>query len=164
MARIHRPLPHGREGNKPKRIIIHAMGERIIVSGKGTFDAWDFMSQSKELIGGRVSAHSLIYPVGTNCRCRNDNQIAWHASGFNTDTLGIEFLVPGDHDYDSFLEAIKHPYLADEAYAEGLYQVREWLDLYPITEVARHSDKSPGRKADPGDGFPWEDFKHDLGL
>ena len=156
MSRIHRLLPHGREGNQPTRIIIHAMGEHIL--DPDPVDAVDFLDSLE------LSAHSLIYPNGDNVRCRNDDQIAWHARGYNTGSLGIEFLVPGDHNYGSFLEAIKHPYVADEAYAEGLYQVREWLNLYPITEISRHSDVSPGRKVDPGDGFPWEDFKHDLGI
>lgn len=156
MARIHRLLPHGEEGNKPKRIVIHAMAERII--DPEPVDAVDYLDRLE------YSAHSLIYPDGTNCRCRNDNQVAWHARGFNTDSLGIEFLVPGDHDYASFLEAIKHHYVSPEAYAAGLYQVREWMRLHAITSIDLHSKLSPGRKVDPGAGFPLADFIHDLGM
>jgi N-acetyl-anhydromuramyl-L-alanine amidase AmpD len=153
--RRHRFLAHGKEGSKPKLIIIHAMAESII--DDGGWDAVEYLDK----IG--LSAHSLIYPNGVNVRCRHDNQTAYHAKGYNSDSLGIEFLVPGTHDYGSFIEAIKTPYLSEEQYQSGLYQVREWIRLHDIQEIARHCDKDPYRKVDPGDGFPWEDFLHDLG-
>lgn len=133
------------------------MGE-YIRDGKRTDHAVPFLERYK------LSAHALVAPDGSIYRCREDDEKAWHAKGYNRDSLGIEFLVPGDHDYGSFLKAIKHPYLTDAEYTNGLEQVREWMDLYPIVSVDRHSDVSPGRKVDPGDGFPWEEFKADLGL
>ena len=151
-------LAHGSPGlNEPKRIIVHAMAEYII-DGKRTDHAVPFLERY------RLSAHALVAPDGSIYRCREDDEKAWHAKGYNRDSLGIEFLVPGDHDYGSFLEAIKRPYLTDAEYTNGLEQVREWMDLYPVVSVDRHSDVSPGRKVDPGDGFPWEEFKADLGL
>jgi len=151
-------LVHGSSRlNKPKRIIVHAMAEYII-DGKRKDHAVPFLERYE------LSAHALAAPDGSIYRCREDDENAWHAKGYNRDSLGIEFLVPGDHDYASFLEAIKHPYLTDAEYTNGLEQVREWMDLYPIVSVDRHSDVSPGRKVDPGDGFPWEEFRADLGL
>lgn len=143
--------------NQPKLIVIHAMAEYIL--DPEPIFATDFLRKYE------LSSHSLITPDGVNIRCRNDNEFAYHAKGFNIDSLGIEFLVHGEHDYASFLDAIKtHGLVGDEQYQAGLYQVREWLNIYDITEVARHSDKSPGRKLDPGSGFPWGDFIHDLGI
>lgn len=142
--------------NTPKLIVIHSMAEYI--KDPERIYAPDFLD------GYKLSAHALITPHGDNIRCRTDNQGAYHAKGYNTDSLGMEFLVKGKHDYSSFIDAIKSPYLEPEQYDAGLYQVREWLNLYPIERIARHSDLSPGRKVDPGDGFPWFDFLHDLGV
>jgi N-acetyl-anhydromuramyl-L-alanine amidase AmpD len=161
--RMHQLITHGEEGNKPKLIIIHAIAERVVVPNKGVYDAPDFMAKSKELIGSRVSAHSIIMPSGLNVRMRHDSQTAWHAKSYNEDSLGIEFTVPGEHDYESFLEAMKTPYLTEDEYQAGLYQVMEWLRLHDIQEIARHCDKDQYMKSDPGAGFPWEDFLHDLG-
>lgn len=157
MIRITTNLEHGgNSANTPKLIVIHAMGEYIKDSQP--------RHAIKFLDHYGLSAHSLIAPDGTNYRCREDNQRAWHARGFNPNSLGIEFLVPGVHDYGSFIETIKTPYLTDNQYRAGVEQVREWIDLHGITEIARHSDKSPGRKVDPGDGFPWEEFLSDIGM
>lgn len=138
--------------NNPDTVVVHAMGEYI-----GRDHAVLFLNKLK------LSAHALIAPDGSVYRCRRDDQRAWHARGHNTNSLGIEFLVPGEHDYSSFLSAIKNPYLTDAQRQAGLDQVREWLMLRPIKTITRHSDISPGRKVDPGDGFPWVDFLHDLG-
>ena len=134
---------------------MHAMGEYIRDGGK-IMPAADFIFK----IG--LSAHTLITSYGDRVRLRADNQGAWHAKGFNTNSLGIEFLVPGIHTYDTFLQAIKQPYLTDKAHAEGLRQVREWIDLHDIKSIDRHSDVDPARKKDPGDGFPWLEFLEDL--
>ena len=151
-------LPHGGERvNIPRRIIIHAMGEFITDDDGGRHHAVKFLDKRG------LSAHMLGAPDGTRYRCRHDAEIAWHAKGHNTNTLGYEFLVPGEHDYASFLEAIKTPYVTDEAYKAGVEQMREWVEAHNISVIERHSDVSPGRKFDPGDGFPWLDFLADIG-
>jgi len=71
-------------------------------------------------------------------------------------------LVKGKHDYASFEKTIKNPYLTIEQYPSILAQCREWMKLYGIKDVKRHSDVSPGRKIDPGSGFPWRTFLNDL--
>lgn len=149
-------LAYGRSTNHPTRIVMHAMGE-FIDDGDRPRHAVKFLDRYK------LSAHSLVAPDGTNFRCRKDTEGAWHARGYNKNSLGMEWLVPGVHDYASFIAAMRQPYLSEEQYQEGLRQVREWCDLFPIRTIDRHSDLSPGRKADPGDGFPWGDFIHDLG-
>lgn len=165
MARIEHHLQHGdkirikiNRGNIPRLGIVHAMAE-FICDPEPIYAPY-FLNKIK------MSAHSLITPDGDNIRCRNDNEFAYHAKGFNIDSLGMEFLVPGEHDYASFLEAIKTDGWVSEAqYQAGLYQWREWLDLHDgLNEVSRHSDKSPGRKLDPGVGFPWKDLIRDLGI
>jgi N-acetyl-anhydromuramyl-L-alanine amidase AmpD len=150
--------PHGGDRvNVPKTIIIHCMGE-YIADGQGGYDhAVEFLDKYK------LSVHSLIASDGTNFRCRQDDQHAWHARGHNRDSLGMEFLVPGDHDYRTFIETIKNHYTTTEQYQAGVAQVREWIARYDIERITRHSDISPGRKVDPGRGFPWRKFLVDIG-
>lgn len=156
MSTIDIHLPHGNSvTNRPTLIVIHAMGE-YIKDGRSLY-APEFLN----LYG--LSAHALVAPNGDIIRCRSDDETAWHARGHNTNSLGIEFLCGGRHDYASFVEAIKHPYLTQQQYSSGVEQVRSWMELYGIKRVARHSDLSPGRKVDPGNGFPWQDFLHDIG-
>jgi len=151
-------IPHGGKYNSPKDIFVHAMGEYI--NGE---HAVSFLANG--VSPNRRSAHSLIAPDGTNYRLRNDNEGAWHAGGFNTDSLGIEFLVPGMfNDYASFLDAIKNDYVTSESYKAGREQIEEWIELYPIRTIKRHSDVSPGRKQDPGEGFPWQRLLNDVGM
>jgi len=102
------PLPAGASHNAPQRIILHAMGEFIDTDGRDYFAA-DFLKK----LG--LSAHMLITPSGVAIKCREYNQGAYHAKGYNTNTLGIEFLVPGLHTYESFLEAINSEYLSKSA-------------------------------------------------
>lgn len=114
------------------------------------------------LLRSGLSAHALVAPDGTLYRCRDDDQGAYHAKGFNQHSLGIEVLVAGRHDYSSFAKAIALHYITDAQYAAVLAQCREWLRLHDIAKVVRHSDLSPGRKIDPGAGFPWSKFLSDL--
>ena len=150
-------LSHGASHQTPNKIIIHAMGEFIGAPG------WkNHAVQYLARVG--LSAHAIIAPDGENYRCRKDNQGAYHALGHNTDTLGLEFLVSGVHTYSTFLNTIRTPYITTQQYEVGVEQVKFWIKHWGITEVLRHSDISPERKVDPGDGFPWVMFKKDIGL
>lgn len=148
-------LEHGFDHNRPTRIVVHAMAEYL--QGQQPRHAVKFLDHYG------LSAHSLVAHDGTNFRCREDNEGAFHARGYNSNSLGIEFLVPGIHDYASFLEAIKRPWLEPAQYEEGLRQIQEWCDKFDIHSIDRHSDLSPDRKVDPGEGFPFRELLHDLG-
>jgi AmpD protein len=105
-----------------------------------------------------LSAHALIVPNGDVMICRTDHQRAYHARGFNTDSLGIEFLVSGEHNYATFLETIKTDWVTTAQYEAGAELVRKWVNDHNIANIKRHSDISPGRKVDPGTGFKWPAF------
>jgi len=155
MNTLYDMLDHGEEGNNPKLIVVHSMGENID-DGKSITPARDFLDDYK------LSAHVLCKPDGDLIRCRSDEQTAWHARGHNRNSLGIEILVPGIHNYSTFLKAIKKVrWATEEQMVSTAAQVREWMDLYdiPISKVVRHSDLSPDRKVDPGTGFNWVRFK-----
>jgi AmpD protein len=146
-------LAHGGSSeNHPNKIVVHCMGEFIV--DQTANHAPDFLD------GYKLSAHALVEPNGDIIRCRDDDERAWHARGYNTNSLGVEFLVEGEHTYATFLEAIKTEYVTTAQWEAGVELVKEWAFLYSIPEenIHRHSDLSPGRKVDPGEGFHWQDF------
>lgn len=146
-------LPKGLKTNSPKKIIIHAMGQFI----EGTYAPY-FLKE----IG--LSAHYLVDPSGVRIRCRQDEQGAYHAKGHNTDSLGIEFLVAGNHNYQTFLEEIERHYVTEKQFWSGLYVVRNWMEKFQIIRpyIQTHSEIDPQRKKDPGGGFPLERFFNEL--
>ena len=154
IARI--PLPKGPANQLPDRIVVHAMAEYITHEGR-EYHAVDYL----RMLG--LSAHSLITPSGVRIRCRRENQGAWHAKGYNTNSLGVEVLVPGVHDYESFLDFIQHDYMMPSQYEAVVDQALDWIGDYDILHIDRHSDIDPTRKKDPGDGFPWNRFLLDIG-
>ena len=149
------PLPKGPKKQNPSRIILHSMGEYIDLDS-GPKYAPDFLKD----VG--LSVHALICPDGNVIRCREDNQGAWHAKGFNKDSLGIEFLVPGVHSYISFKKVIKKPYITFAQHVTGVELVRDWCSKYDITSIEEHRSLSPKRKYDLGDGFPLQQFLQDV--
>lgn len=148
---IERPLSKGNKYNKPKMIVVHAMAEYLETKEGLTF-APNFLDK----IG--LSAHALIIPNGDVMICRPDHQGAYHARGFNTDSLGVEFLVRGAYNYGSFIKAIQSDYVTDAQYEAASELVRQWVNNHSIKTIVRHSDISPERKVDPGTGFKWDEF------
>ena len=148
---INIPLTAGRPSQTPNRVIVHAIAE--FVDG---VPAVDFLRS----IG--LSAHAFITCSGVIIRSREDTRGAYHAKDYNSNSLGIEFLVPGNHDYSSFKQKIIAPYLTENQYKAGLWQVKDWFKTWLIGDISRHSDVDPARKTDPGDGFPWEKFLKEI--
>jgi len=155
---VSRPSAYGAAHQKPNMIVVHAMGEYVATDSGEFVHATDFLDRQG------LSSHALVAPDGTLYRCRDDEQGAYHARGFNSASLGIEVLVKGRHDYGSFVRAIASPYLMPDQYDAVVAQCIEWVKLHGITRVVRHSDLSPGRKIDPGAGFPWVIFLKDIGV
>lgn len=166
-------LPAGHRNNSPNRIVLHAMGQYILAN-QAVLDY--YAKQGIRLELGRtyhapewlrvigVSAHKLGDPSGLVIQCRYSSTGAYHASGFNKDSLGYEFLVPGIHTYGSLLEALRTPYLTSEAFDSGVEEIRGWMNKYNIEKdrIDEHSKLSPDRKKDPGEGFPLTDFLNAL--
>lgn len=156
MQIITKHNPYGAGHNEPRMIVIHAMAEYFPTAGDDAEPANEFLGKMK------LSAHVLAAPNGTLLKLREDTEGAHHAKGFNTDSLGLEVLLAGRHTYGTFIEAIKRPWVTADQYRVVVWQCQVWLAKHKIERVVRHSDLSPGRKRDPGDGFPWEQFLRDI--
>lgn len=135
----------------PDTLVIHAMSEYI-----NDMYADEFLSS----VG--LSAHFLLKPNGEFIKLRKTTEVAWHAKGFNTNSIGIEVLVEGSHTYDTFLEKIKTDWVKPEQYEALIEMSNGIIEHYDLDKVVRHSDLSPERKKDPGEGFKWQYFKDQL--
>ena len=144
----------------PERVIVHAMGEYIKDDDGQVYYAVEWLKKLK------CSAHILVAPDCTIIRCRQNNDEAIHAFGCNNDSLGIEFLVPGTHNYGTFLKAIKKPYLKQGQLEGAIEFVRkEWVEGLGILNYEEHRKADPRQiKKDPGDGFPLEEFLEGIGV
>jgi N-acetyl-anhydromuramyl-L-alanine amidase AmpD len=147
---IEAPSDHGPDTLTPQGIVVHAMGEFIKTDPP--------QHAVKYLESAGLSAHVLTCPNGDLIHCREDWFGAWHAKGFNDKYLGIEIFVPGEHDYGSFLKAIKTDWCPDAAFWSSVRQCLEWKRIHGPLPIFRHSDIDPSRKYDPGSGFQWDAF------
>ena len=166
---IHKHLPHGAKSQTPRQIIVHAMqAEYAPLAVRQALQAMGreapaflpgpvYADRFLDLIG--LSAHALVKPNGDIVVLREDNEGAYHAKGFNTDSLGIEFLVPGQATYGQFLRSIEQPWVAKNQLLAGARWVAEWMSRWNITQIRGHCDVDPARKKDPGQGFPWAQFR-----
>ena len=157
----------------PKGIVVHSMGEYLFWEGEW-ITAHDFLKELK------LSVHGFIHPDGEYEKMISSPGRASHAgkslheglSGLNSHYLGFELLVPGKHDYGSFLKAIETPGVYTEAQFERAVNVcKYWMDKYNFSasKVVRHSDVSgddvrgEGKgKVDPGSAFDWKRFQEAL--
>lgn len=162
--------PYIENPQTPNRQVVHAMAEELDIGsdlvrvhpGLAEYEGQRIYAATFLEAIGR-SAHALIAHRGELIFCRKDTQIAWHARGFNEDSLGVEVLVPGVYDYGTFLQRIATPGWVAEAQLHTLVQLTKyWRSIWGYGtapgELDRHSTLSPGRKSDPGRGFPWDRF------
>ena len=158
---------------KPKGVIIHSMAEYLKMD-TGPMKAHDFLKKH------RLSVHGFIHPDGTYKHMIKSPGRAHHAGTskwgglkhLNSHFLGFELLVPGEHNYSSFLKAIKKPGTYTQAQFDCAVKVcKYWIKLYniPVDNIVRHSDcsgdhvRGKGKgKSDPGAAFDWNAFKEAL--
>jgi N-acetyl-anhydromuramyl-L-alanine amidase AmpD len=154
MNLAYKPSANGFVNNSPKLCVIHAIGQYIDTDGVD-YHATEWLDK----LG--LSAHYLI-DQSVVIKTREETQGGFHAKGFNTDSIGIEILVPGLHDYATFLEAIKTPYIDGNQYQLLIDLCKEIISRHPHIVFKRHSDLSPERKFDPGAGFDWGKFLNNI--
>ena len=160
---------------EPKGIIIHSMAE-YIKTPNGPLYAKDFLNSIE------LSVHGLIKPDGTYDEMLPTENKAFHAGksyhepydSLNSYYIGIELLVKGVHDLNSFSKVIE----SKEVYNEEQFKCciekcKFWMNKYNISieRVVRHSDVSGDHirglgkgKTDPGSAFDWNRFIKELSL
>ena len=106
----------------------------------------------------KVSSHYTIDEDGTTYRHVAEQMRAWHAgvsswrgaSDVNSRSIGIEIVNPGhEFGYREF----------PNAQIEAVIRLSKAIvgrNPIPPRNVIAHSDVAPGRKADPGELFPWQ--------
>jgi N-acetylmuramoyl-L-alanine amidase len=136
---------------KPSMIILHYTG----------------MPSAKEALGrlcdpaAEVSAHYVVDEDGTLYQLVDEDKRAWHAgvsawgdiTDINSHSIGIEIVNPG-HEWGY------RPFPPEQiAVVKDL--CRDLMQRYSIApeNVLGHSDVAPGRKQDPGELFPWDEFE-----
>jgi N-acetylmuramoyl-L-alanine amidase len=136
-----------REAMKPDCIILHYTG---METGEPA-EAWLCAPESE------VSSHYLVHEDGRVVQMVRESDRAWHAgrgswrglSDVNSFSIGIEIVNPGPlRDHPDFEAAQIEAVIAlclDIAARHAVVAER----------VLAHSDVAPGRKADPGERFPW---------
>ncbi len=136
-----------RDGLKADAIILHYTG---MISAQAA-EAWLCNPDSE------VSAHYLVHEDGRIVQMVREADRAWHAgrsswhgqSDINSCSVGIEIANPGhEFGYPDFPES------QIEAVTELCRGIVERHAIAP-ERVLAHSDVAPGRKADPGEKFPW---------
>lgn len=144
------PSPnHGERagGRSPDMIVLHYTG---MISGEAAL-AWLRAPESQ------VSSHYVVFEDGAVHQLVSESRRAWHAgkscwhgeTDINSSSIGIEIVNPGhDFGYPDF------PERQIEAVIELCRDCAERWAIAP-EQVLAHSDVAPGRKADPGEKFPW---------
>lgn len=136
-----------RDGLVPDMVILHYTG---MASGEAAED-WLASSQSE------VSAHYLVHEDGRVVQMVREADRAWHAgvsswrgeTDINSRSIGIEIVNPGHQlGYRDFPEG---------QIAAVIALCRDIAVRHRVApeRFLAHSDVAPGRKADPGERFPW---------
>jgi N-acetyl-anhydromuramoyl-L-alanine amidase len=112
----------------------------------------------EQLKGVRVSSHFLVRRDGQILQFVPCNKRAWHAgvsnwrgrTRCNDFSIGIEL---EGNDYEPFTE---------RQYDSLVRLTRRLQRLFPLGDIAGHSDIAPERKTDPGPFFDWDGYKKRL--
>lgn len=166
METIEKYTGIGGGDHTPKMLTIHAMAQNIKLDKDlklkdktikaGVYPAHEWL----QLLG--LSCHFLQNPDGSFTKQRSTKKVCWHAKGFNTGNIGIEVLMEGTHNYGEFIELMKTDWVTRDQYGSLPIMSKGIMDFYDITNIKRHSDLSPERKYDPGEGFAWSWFLEQL--
>jgi len=140
--------------------VIHAIAE-YIEFGDADLHCIDYLQHVTP-----YSAHYFITPSGLRIHTADETMMCAHARGANYGTIGIEIMVGGCHTYESFSRTIAKEWLTKGQRIAVIELIKDLRSRYGwgIDAFRRHSDISPGRKIDPGKGFPFKDILCDAML
>ncbi len=109
--------------------------------------------------GSKVSAHLIITKEGVVWQLLPLNVCGWHAgvssydgrTGVNSFSIGIENQGLGDEWPEAQIQA-------------NIDVIKAICQAYQITGIVGHCDVAPGRKVDPGAGYPWDRVREATGF
>lgn len=155
MTVIDAPSPNfgpRKDGKKIKYLILHYTGTST------AFEALHLLQGGDP--SHKVSAHYIVDTDGSVTRLVDEVMRAWHAGkscwegeeDINSCSIGIEIQNPG-HD-------LGYTVFPDEQMRAVAGLCKEIMKRHGILpcNVLAHSDIAPGRKADPGELFPWKEL------
>ncbi|MCP5046128.1 MAG: N-acetylmuramoyl-L-alanine amidase [bacterium] len=139
-------------------LVVHAMAEWVM-DDDGVFHyCTDWLNVLK------LSVHAFCLPDGRIVQSVEPGQTAYHAKEFNGRSVGMEFVVAGGHNYDSFLKKMAD--VENSPYTQAQYEAGGWwykkmAEKFGLTfeQIKSHREIAPDRKKDPGDAFDWKVFK-----
>ena len=163
-------IPNGAHGRRRQPgeiegVVLHAIGEWVVdatnLGGKGKGYVWHCTDWLRAI--GR-SCHAFALPDGRIVREVDSWYKAWHAKGWNSKTVGIEFCLPGVWPYEKFQAAMDGRREEAKYTRAQLDSGAEWARArgvehsFPISRdtVWTHRSIDPARKKDPGVIFPFE--------
>ncbi len=151
-------------GNSVSAIVIHSIGgpecrngEVVFTSSKG--DAYRWKEYFEKSDG--ISIHYIIDRDGNVVSSIDENRVAWHARGMNSESIGIELTNNGDG-----LEEYPRPML--ESLRSLIIEIKSRHPNISNERIYMHSDvdnstflcggRQEKRKRDPGPLFPYREL------
>jgi len=159
--KLHPSPNHGERKAAPDCIILHYTGMADAASAL----LWLCNPLSE------VSCHYVVFEDGRIWQLVPESRRAWHAGkscwqgerDMNSCSIGIEIVHPG-HDLNTVSEQKPNPFPPPGPPFPEV-QIKAVIRLVADIKARRaiadrrilaHSDIAPGRKIDPGEGFPWQ--------
>lgn len=157
MKIANKPHSYCGKPQTPNTIVFHALAEYIDFDDVD-LTGWEHVNK----LGW--GAHFYITPSGTIVQSIPMDSMGAHAKGHNMDTIGIEFIVPGLHTYESFTKAIDQDWVSEAQVQAGIKLV-DYIKSRneKVQYITSHHYLSPERKFDPGKGFPYDRFVNRFG-
>jgi N-acetyl-anhydromuramoyl-L-alanine amidase len=146
-------------------LVVHAMAEWV-KGDEGIYYCLDWLNKLE------LSVHAYCLPDGRIIQSVDPDHVAFHAAEFNNCSIGMEFIVLGVHNYDTFLNQINDPLhspFTQAQYQSGGWWYSQMAETYGLdyNAIKSHQEIAPNRKPDPGNAFKWNTFKaafNDQGL
>lgn len=139
-------------------LVVHAMAEWVMD------DYGDYHYCTDWLNFLKLSVHAYCLPDGRIVETVAPDRVAYHASKYNNRSIGMEFIVPGGHNYNSFLKQmanVQNPPYSTEQYQAGgqWFRIQAHRLGLSFEHIKSHKQLDPDRKQDPGNAFDWTAFR-----
>jgi len=162
---------HRSRPKPPTMVVIHSIAEFVMRPEEKWTDHRPLPERYQYCIeflhSIKLSTHAFVTPDGRVIETVPARRMAYHAKGYNNVAIGIEVMVGGDYNYETFRQRIEilgaYPWEQRYATAKLAADYMREFDI-GLEGLTTHSSLSPGRKHDPGSAFQFDTFFDDVGL